>query len=200
MDEITEILKAVEEGNTRIADQLLPVAYLRFLNPDGSHKHWENRAHFFVATADAMRRILIENARRKNTGRRGGEFERKTWDEADYETRVPPETILRFHEALLGHRGKSSRFRPRGLAPILRRDDHRGNGFRPRGRATRFAFLLWRTVAGREDVLGDLIGHAIEAASKLGQYRPHDLKRPTDRASRPPAIFCPLLLQYRTPP
>jgi len=130
MDEITKILKAVEEGNTGLADQLLPLAYeelrriaaskmageranhtlqptalvheayLRLLNPDGSHKHWESRAHFFVAAAEAMRRILIENARRKNTGRRGGEFERKTWDEADYETRVPPETILRVHEAL----------------------------------------------------------------------------------------------------
>lgn len=130
MDEITQILKAVEEGNTRLADQLLPLAYeelrriaaskmageraghtlqptalvheayLRLLNPDGSHKHWEGRSHFFVAAAEAMRRILIENARRKQTVKRGGEFERTTWDEAEYETEVPPETILMVHEGL----------------------------------------------------------------------------------------------------
>ena len=130
MDEITKILNAVNEGDTRAAEQLLPLAYeelrriaaqkmaheraghtlqptalvheayLRMLNPDGSNKHWNSRGHFFVAAANAMRRILIENARRRQTNKRGADFERQTWDEARYASKVAPEDILIIHEAL----------------------------------------------------------------------------------------------------
>ena len=130
MDEFTRILKAVEAGDTDAAEQLLPIAYnelrriaankmkveraghtlqptalvheayLRLLQPDGSQPKWNNRGHFFVAVAEAMRRILIESIRRKQTIKRGGNLVRTTWDEAEFETEVPPDNILAVHEAL----------------------------------------------------------------------------------------------------
>ena len=61
---------------------------------------WNSRGHFFVAAAEAMRRILIESIRRKQAIKRGGNLVRTTWNEAEYETAVPPENILAVHEAL----------------------------------------------------------------------------------------------------
>ncbi len=130
MDEITRILAAVDAGDTAAAERLLPIAYdelrriaaskmanqraghtlqptalvheayLRLVGPDGEQPHWNSRGHFFVAAAEAMRRILIESIRRKQSIKRGGEFVRTTWDEAEYETEAPAESILAVHEAL----------------------------------------------------------------------------------------------------
>ena len=130
MSDITKILEAVQAGDADAAEQLLPIAYdelrriaaskmasqraghtlqptalvheayLRLLNPDGSQPKWNNRGHFFVAAAEAMRRILIESIRRKQAIKRGGDLVRATWDEAEYETAVPPENILAVHQAL----------------------------------------------------------------------------------------------------
>ena len=61
-------------GQTLQATALVHEAYLRLVkNPEAQ---WENKRHFFVAAAEAMRRILIENARRKNCQKRGGEWHR----------------------------------------------------------------------------------------------------------------------------
>jgi RNA polymerase sigma factor (TIGR02999 family) len=99
MSDVTRILNAIEQGNAKATDELLPVvyeelrllaaqklsrerpgqtleatalvheAYLRLVG-DGSQK-WENRGHFFAAAAEAMRRILVERARRRRSAERG---------------------------------------------------------------------------------------------------------------------------------
>src|SRR5689334_2864227 len=103
MSEVTHILSAIEQGDPRAAEQLLPLvydelrklatrklarenagqtleatalvheAYLRLVEGErrGSSPSWNSRGHFFAAAAEAMRRILVENARRKLTGKRG---------------------------------------------------------------------------------------------------------------------------------
>src|SRR5437588_2435272 len=98
MSHVTQILNAIDQGNLQAAEQLLPLvydelrklaarklaqekpgqtlqatglvheAYLRLVDVDKA-QHWNSRGHFFAAAAEAMRRILIENARRK--GRSG---------------------------------------------------------------------------------------------------------------------------------
>ena len=100
MSDVTQILEAIEQGDVRATDQLLPVvyeelrvlaaqklsheppgqtlqatalvheAYLRLTGSDS--QSWDSRGHFFKAAAEAMRRILVENARRKSTSKRGG--------------------------------------------------------------------------------------------------------------------------------
>ncbi len=104
MNEVTRILEAIERGDACAANELLPLvydqlrreaqrrmagersdhtlqatalvheAYLRLLGDQ--RVPWQNRAHFFAAAAEAMRRILIEHARRKNAARHGGGRER----------------------------------------------------------------------------------------------------------------------------
>lgn len=104
-NDITQILNAIEDGDQQAAGQLLPLVYdeLRrlaakkmsqeavnhtlqptalvheaFLRLVGEEDvdQWDNRGHFFVAAAEAMRRILIDNARRRKSAKRGGEFAR----------------------------------------------------------------------------------------------------------------------------
>src|SRR5580658_10654298 len=101
MSEVTRILSAIERGDPKAAEQLLPLvydelrrlaaqrlaqekpgqtleptalvheAYLRLVSPADA-EHWQGRGHFFAAAAEAMRRILIEKARRKKRARHGG--------------------------------------------------------------------------------------------------------------------------------
>ena len=110
MTDVTRILSAIERGDARAADQLLPLvyeelrllaaqklsrespgqtlqatalvheAYLRLIGAEDPS--WDNKGHFFKAAAEAMRRILIENARRKKTNRRGGRQKRITLNES----------------------------------------------------------------------------------------------------------------------
>src|SRR5260221_799935 len=105
MNEVTRILSAVEQGDPQAAEQLLPLvydelrrlaaqrlsrekpgqtleatglvheAYLRLVGAD-EEQRWDNRGHFFAAAAEAMRRILVENARRKRRVKHGGELQR----------------------------------------------------------------------------------------------------------------------------
>ena len=110
MTDVTRILNAIERGDTRAADELLPLIYeqLRLLaaqkmshEPPGQtlqatalvheayirlveakDQNWHSRAHFFKAAAEAMRRILIDNARRKKSLRHGGGHQRITFDAA----------------------------------------------------------------------------------------------------------------------
>src|SRR6516225_9084211 len=105
MNEVTQILHAITGGDLAAASQLLPLvydelrqlaaqklahetpgqtlqptalvheAYLRLVG-DEPEAHWEGRSHFFAAAAEAMRRILIENARRKKREKHGGGLRR----------------------------------------------------------------------------------------------------------------------------
>ena len=104
MTDVTRILNAIGQGDAKAADELLPLVYeeLRLLaaqklshEPPGQtlqatalvhevyirlvgteEQSWDNKGHFFKAAAEAMRRILIENARRKRTNKRGGDRKR----------------------------------------------------------------------------------------------------------------------------
>jgi RNA polymerase sigma factor (TIGR02999 family) len=130
MSEITRILDAVNSGEAEAAEQLLPLAYkelraiaahkmvserdghtlqptalvheayLRLLGNDGENRSWDSRGHFFTAAAEAMRRILIESARKKNRIKRGGEAHRTTYDESKLEFAAPKDEILDVDEAL----------------------------------------------------------------------------------------------------
>jgi RNA polymerase sigma factor (TIGR02999 family) len=111
MSDLTEILQALEQGDPHAPDQLLPLvydelrklaaqklaqekpgqtlqatalvheAYLRLVDVEKA-QHWNSRGHFFAAAAEAMRRILVEQARRKNRHRHGGGRERVPLEEA----------------------------------------------------------------------------------------------------------------------
>ncbi|MCX7423079.1 MAG: ECF-type sigma factor [Planctomycetia bacterium] len=104
MTNVTQFLCRIEQGDLAAAQQLLPLvydelrklpgqrigqenpgqtlqatalvheAYLRLVDVDQA-QHWENRGHFFAAAAEAMRRIMVENARRKRRLKLGGEFQ-----------------------------------------------------------------------------------------------------------------------------
>jgi RNA polymerase sigma factor (TIGR02999 family) len=104
MSEVTRILSAIDQGDPQAAEQLLPLVYdeLRrlaarklarehpgqtlqptalvheaFLRLVGDGSHWDNDRHFFAAAAEAMRRILVENARRKRSRKHGGGWQRR---------------------------------------------------------------------------------------------------------------------------
>ena len=128
MSEVTQILEAIQRGDSKAAGELLPLVYqeLRQLaahkmaNEAAGHtlqptvlvheawlrlvsaenQRWENRAHFFAAAAEAMRRILVESARRKKRLKRGGEQERVDLDEVDLPLPMPDDELLALDEAL----------------------------------------------------------------------------------------------------
>ncbi len=112
MSEVTRILSAIEQGDPHAAEQLLPLvydelrklaaqklaqespgqtlqatalvheAYLRLVDAEKA-RHWDSRAHFFGAAAEAMRRLLIDNARRKQAEKHGGGWQRHDLLEAE---------------------------------------------------------------------------------------------------------------------
>lgn len=85
-------------GQTLQATALVHEAWLRL---GGDHQpHWQNQAHFFGAAAEAMRRILIENARRKNAIRHGGNLERVNIDSLDLASAMDNDEVLALDEAL----------------------------------------------------------------------------------------------------
>jgi len=133
MHEVTRVLSAIEEGDPRAAEQLLPLvydelrklaaqklaqekpgqtldatalvheAYLRLApagRSDGSSPRWNSRGHFFAAAAEAMRRILIESARRKAAEKHGGGRQRVELDAALASVALPPDDLLALDEAL----------------------------------------------------------------------------------------------------
>jgi len=85
-------------GQTLQPTALVHEAWLRLLG--GTSPSFENRAHFFSAAAEAMRRILIERARRRLTVRHGGKQERADWEEDVVAAPGPDEQLLAVHEAL----------------------------------------------------------------------------------------------------
>ncbi len=128
MAEITEVLQAMGRGESGASEKLLPLVYneLRrhaaarmaseapgqtlqptalvheaWLRVAGSgDKMWQNRAHFFGAAAEAMRRILIENARRKSRLKRGCNQELLNVDQLEIAASKPDEKVLLIDEAL----------------------------------------------------------------------------------------------------
>jgi RNA polymerase sigma factor (TIGR02999 family) len=129
MSDVTQILCAMEDGDPRAASQLLPLvydelrklaaqllarehpgqtlqatalvheAYLRLV--DGEHPpEWNGRGHFFAAAAQAMRRILVENARRKGRLKRGGGATREELQESFLVIPDVPEDLVALDEAL----------------------------------------------------------------------------------------------------
>jgi RNA polymerase sigma factor (TIGR02999 family) len=129
MNEVTQILHAIGQGDPAAADQLLPLvydelrqlaahklgsetpgqtlqptalvheAYLRLVGA-GDEPNWDSRGHFFAAAAEAMRRILVENARRKESRKRGGDRARADCDLSQLAAPEFREDLLALDEAL----------------------------------------------------------------------------------------------------
>jgi RNA polymerase sigma factor (TIGR02999 family) len=88
-------------GQTLQATALVHDAYLRLIGPvDGAPRRWENSGHFFAAAAEAMRRILVEQARHKGRLRRGGSRQRVDLDSACAVVQPPSIDLLALDEAL----------------------------------------------------------------------------------------------------
>jgi len=128
MNELTRILEAMQQGDAHAGDQLLPLVYeelrrlaaykmagearghtlqptalvheawLRLAGPNPPN--WQNRAHFFAAAAEAMRRILVEHARRKQSLKRGAGAAHEELHESVLVLAAPPDELLAVHEAL----------------------------------------------------------------------------------------------------
>jgi RNA polymerase sigma factor (TIGR02999 family) len=89
-------------GQTLSATALVHEAYLRIVGDDErqSRQQWENRGHFFAAAAEAMRRILIDNVRRKQRPKHGGDRERIDLDEEPLLSPAKSDQLLELDEAL----------------------------------------------------------------------------------------------------
>jgi RNA polymerase sigma factor (TIGR02999 family) len=92
-------LAAEPSGNTRQPTALVHEAYLRLVGAPGGDQ-WDHRDHFFAAAAQAMRRILIDHARRKATARRGGAMQHQALDPDAAAIPEPREDLLALDEAL----------------------------------------------------------------------------------------------------
>jgi RNA polymerase sigma factor (TIGR02999 family) len=131
MGDASQILNAIEQGDPQAAEQLLPLvydelrklaaqklaqenpgqtleatalvheAYLRLVNPDQATR-WDGRGHFFAAAAEAMRRILVDKARRKQRLRHGGGLQKQSLDDNEPAIRLPvvATDLLSLDEAL----------------------------------------------------------------------------------------------------
>ena len=129
MSDVTRILSAINQGDPRAAEQLLPLvydelrrlaaaklarekpgqtlqatalvheAYVRLVDVDKAPA-WESRGHFFAAAAEAMRRILVDRAREKGCAKRGGTLKRLEVDAVDLATKATPDQLLAIDDAL----------------------------------------------------------------------------------------------------
>src|SRR5205823_8742371 len=86
-------------GQTLQATALVHEAYLRLVEGD-EVQHWNSRGHFFAAAAEAMRRVLVDQARRKLSLRRGGNLQRRPIEDQEIEAPEPSVDLLAVHEAL----------------------------------------------------------------------------------------------------
>jgi RNA polymerase sigma factor (TIGR02999 family) len=127
MSEVTRILEAIEKGNARATEELLPLVYdeLRrlaahkmaneaaghtlqatalvheaWIRLAGANHGWQNRGHFFAAAAEAMRRILVDHARRKQSQKRGSGGAHEELDESLIVLSAPADELLAVHDAL----------------------------------------------------------------------------------------------------
>lgn len=129
MSEVTQILDAIGRGDAHASEELLPLiyqelrrlaakmlaqepagqtleatalvheAYVRLVDAEAEQK-WSHRGHFFAAAAEAMRRILVEKARRKQRIKHGGEHQRVELDDERLVCAVPADQMLALDEAL----------------------------------------------------------------------------------------------------
>ena len=99
-----QLMAREKPGQTLQATALVHEAYLRLAvgsnAPAANEPHWDNRRHFFAAAAEAMRRILVENARRKKALKNGGRFEQVPLDQVDVALPVRSDDLLALDEAL----------------------------------------------------------------------------------------------------
>jgi len=139
MSDVTRILSAIEQGDSSAAEQLLPLvydelrrlaarrlaherpgqtldatalvheAYLRLVGAAGVSGGWDGRSHFIAAAAEAMRRILVEIARRKKSHKRGGGRTRRELDPSQVAAPEASDDLLALDEAL----GKLATIDPR---------------------------------------------------------------------------------------
>jgi len=94
-------MRAEQPGQTLDATALVHEAYLRLVGSgEQEAQHWEGRAHFFGAAAEAMRRILVENARRKSRVKHGGELDRVPLEDAALISVPTSDMLLTLDEAL----------------------------------------------------------------------------------------------------
>jgi len=127
MNEVTRIVGSIAGGDPKASEELLPLVYeeLRklaaarlaheapgqtlqptalvheaWLKLGGSNQDWNSRGHFFAAAAEAMRRILIDRARKRNRHRHGAGLERINLDSVDLAATTDDDTLLRLDEAL----------------------------------------------------------------------------------------------------
>jgi RNA polymerase sigma factor (TIGR02999 family) len=130
MNRVTQILDAIDRGDGIVADQLLPIvydelrmlasihikrerpgqtlsatalvheAYLRLVDVEQVQR-WKSRGHFFRAAAEAMRRILIERARAKHRGKRGGDWKQLDFENLDPASSVTPDQLVALDDALV---------------------------------------------------------------------------------------------------
>ena len=84
-------------GHTLQPTALVHEAWLRLANPDAE---WKNRAHFFGAASEAMRRILVDYARRRKSQKRGGGVEPEQLDDLTFVLVAPPDELLAINDAL----------------------------------------------------------------------------------------------------
>src|SRR5262245_42973098 len=129
MSDVTQILQQIESGDPSAAEQLLPLvydelrklaaqklvheqpgqtlqatalvheAYVRLVDTDQA-RHWSSRGHFFAAVAEAMRRILIDQARHKQSLRQGGDRKRQPLEHAEIAAPEPSLDVLAVNDAL----------------------------------------------------------------------------------------------------
>ncbi len=88
------------KGHTLQATALVHEAWMRLAGPNGETRDWKNRNHFFSAAGEAMRRILVDHARKKKSAKRGGGTPHEPIDEATIQLTAPPDELLAVHEAL----------------------------------------------------------------------------------------------------
>ena len=128
MNEVTRIINAIQQGDGHASEELLPLVYeeLRMLaaqklskEPPGQtlqatalvhevylrligtdDQRWDNKGHFFSAAAEAMRRILVDNARKKKSQRRGGQLQKISLDDLNEAIEALPDNLLHLDEAL----------------------------------------------------------------------------------------------------
>ncbi len=129
MSDVTRILSQIESGDPSAAEQLLPLvyeelrklaairlahekpgqtlqatalvhdAYIRLVDVENA-QHWDSRGHFFAAAAEAMRRIIVESARRRLRLKRGGDLARLDIGELEVASEVPDERLIEIDESL----------------------------------------------------------------------------------------------------
>lgn len=130
LSNLTRIIDSIEHGDSNAADELLPLVYeelrklaaarmaretpghtlqptalvheawLRLVGNNNENAHWNGRAHFFGAAAEAMRRILIDRARRKSAQRHGGGQQRVDLQDMEFATAEDDDQLLAVNEAL----------------------------------------------------------------------------------------------------